>query len=512
MLKFYNGNIITLDPENPVASSMIIKDGKFLSASNSEIDDNISSDIISYDLMGKTVLPGFNDSHMHLLGLGMALNQLDLSGYRSLNEIRTAIGNYSNENTFIYGRGWNQDYIKEKRMLTREELDEIVPDKPVILLRVCGHILIANTKAMALANSYNQSGLFRENEMAKIKSILPELNKKLIEKYIVDACNELLRYGVTAVQTDDLSAVNEKYFPLVIEVFKSLSKGNKLPIRVYEQSNYGLYDNFMASIPHYVMDPPSDDFFRNGPIKILGDGSLGAHTAKLSKPYYDNPDANGILNFTQEQLDKMINLSHEHHIDVAIHAIGDEMLNMVLNSFRPLNKDNMRHSIIHCQVTSESLLKDIENQGLLLHIQPVFLDYDMHIAENRLGPERSKFSYNYKTLESLGNVVAFGTDSPVEPVNPFYGIYSAVTRKDRNNFPDGGWHPDEKISLTNAIKHYTVDSAYASYDENRKGKIKEGHYADFIVLDQNPYNIEEDMLLNVTVSKTYVHGILRYKK
>ncbi|MEA3422932.1 MAG: amidohydrolase [Bacillota bacterium] len=504
MLKFINGNIITMQTESDIVEAFVIDKDRIIAVGTNKEINEIFIDMPTVNLKGKTVLPGFNDSHMHMLGLGMNLNQLDLSDTTSIEEIKARASEYSKTHEIVYGRGWNQDHFEENRLLTKEDLDEVSKTKPVILTRICGHLLVANSAAMKLSNTYNENGIFKESEMEKVKSILPKVNKKDIQKYLEDASDELLKNGITSVQSDDLSAVNEDQHKLVFETFEDMN----LNIRVYEQSNFAAYDNYMKYIPNYRQDKEKNSFFRYGPIKILGDGSLGARTAKLTEPYHDSKDSVGILNFSQDELNNIVSLSHERKIDVAIHSIGDQMLKNALES---LNGKKARHSIVHCQVTSKPLLKELARQNPVLHIQPVFLNYDMHIAENRLGKERVKYSYNYKTLENLGLTIAFGTDSPVEPVNPFFGIYSSTTRKDRQGFPKNGWRPDESISLYNAIKHYTVDSAYASYDESRKGMIENNFLADFIILDQNPFTIAPENLLNMKVLKTFVGGVLRYE-
>lgn len=501
---FRNANIITLNSENERFESLVVENGKFIYIG--DFSEAISrfphSEVI--DCQGQTILPGFNDSHMHLLGLGMSLNQLDLSDITSIEEMQSKILHYSKDKPFIYGRGWNQDNLAEKRMPTSDDLDCLNLFVPIILVRACGHILVSNTIAMQEADIFKEDGIFRESEMDAIRSIIPEPTKEDLKKYIADASDELLKYGVTSVQTDDLSAVNESAFDLVIQTLQEMDH----VIRIYEQSNFNRYDTFMKRIPEYHQDRHSDKLFRFGPIKILGDGSLGAHTAKLIEPYSDHPDLPGILNFSKDELHDIVSLCHQYELDVAIHAIGDQMLENALDA---IGESGIRDSIVHSQITSESLLQKIKEMNVILHIQPVFLNYDMHIAESRLGENRIKFAYNYKTLSELDVPIAFGTDSPVEPVNPFFGIYSSVTRKDRKGYPSDGWYPEESLTLYQALSFYTSGSAYASYDENKKGKIVEGQLADFLLIDNDPFEIMPEDWLKIKISRTYVGGVQRYE-
>ena len=501
---FKNANIITLHSENERFDSLVVESGKFIYVGNfsEAISRYPHSEVI--DCKGQTILPGFNDSHMHLLGLGMGLNQLDLSEITSIEEMQSKILDYSKDRPFIYGRGWNQDNLAERRMPTRDDLDCLNLFIPIILVRACGHILVSNTIAMQEADIYKEDGIFREKEMDSIRSILPEPTKEDLKKYIEDASNELLKYGVTSIQTDDLSAVNESAFDLVIQTFQEMDH----VIRIYEQTNFNSFTTFMKRIPNYKQDRQSENLFRFGPIKILGDGSLGAHTAKLIEPYSDQPDLPGILNFSKEELQDIVSLCHRYDLDVAIHAIGDQMLENALDA---IGNSGKRDSIVHSQITNEPLLQKIKKTNVILHIQPVFLNYDMHIAESRLGENRIKYAYNYKTLSELDVPIAFGTDSPVEPVNPFFGIYSSVTRKDRNGYPADGWYPEESLTLYQALKFYTSGSAYASYDENNKGRIIEGQLADFLLIEHDPFKTTPKDWLKIKVSSTYVGGVKQYE-
>ncbi len=501
---FKNANIITLQPNNERCESLVVESGRFIYVGNFSEASNRYPHSEVIDCKGQTILPGFNDSHMHLLGLGMNLNQLDLSEITSITEMRSKILTYSKERPFVYGRGWNQDNLAETRMPTRDDLDSLNLPIPIVLVRACGHILVSNTIAMQQADHFKKDGIFRESEMNSIRSILPKATKEDLEKYIKDASKELLKFGVTSVQTDDLSAVSESEFDLVLQTFQEMDH----IIRIYEQSNFNSYSTFMQRVPAYRQDRESEKMFRFGPIKILGDGSLGAHTAKLIEPYSDQPHLPGILNFSKDELNDIVSLCHRYNLDVAIHAIGDQMLE---NALDVIGDSGIRDSIVHSQITNESLLKKIKKLNVILHIQPVFLNYDMHIAERRLGENRIKYAYNYKTLSNMNVPIAFGTDSPVEPVNPFYGIYSSVTRKDRKGNPADGWFPEESLTLLQALNFYTSGSAYASYDEKIKGRIVEGQLADFIIIDRDPFETIPKNWLDIEVASTYVGGIKRYE-
>jgi hypothetical protein len=504
-MKIYkNVHIYTLQSEGHIEEAAVVDQGRFVFVGNETTarEQYPSAEII--DCKDMVMLPGFNDSHMHLLGYSMTLSQLDLSQTTSIAKIQSEIITFSQSHDFIFGRGWNQDYLIDKHMPTRQDLDKTGLDKPIILIRACGHILCCNSAAMKQAGVYHEDGLFREHEMDQIKAILPRYTLESLKKHLEDAEKMLLSYGVTSVQTDDLSAVTESDHDLVLCAMQEM---NHL-IRVYEQTNYNSYGNFIRHIPDYIQDKHSSSMFRMGPIKLLGDGSLGAHTAKLQNPYSDCPEMPGLLNFTESELTHIASLCEKHGLDMAIHAIGDQMVKYALDMTRG---SKLRHSIVHCQITSPAILETIIKENILLHIQPIFLHYDMHIAEERLGPERVKYAYNYRTLTDSGIPIAFGTDCPVEPPNPFFGIYSAVTRKDRTGYPKTGWYPDEALSLDQALVHYTSGSAYGSYDEDHLGKIKEGYTADFILLEKDPFTLQPEEWLKLKVKKSFVGGELRYE-
>lgn len=504
-MKIYtNVRIYTLQSEGQIEKTAVVDQGRFIFVGNEDIARIKFPTAEIVDCTGMTMLPGFNDSHMHLLGYGMTLSQLNLSQTTSISDMQTQIIDFSNSHDIVFGRGWNQDYLEEGRMPTKQDLDETNISNPIILIRACGHILCCNSQAMKLAGIYHEDGLFREHEMDHIKAILPRYTPESIKKHLSDAEKMLLSYGITSVQSDDLSAVTESDQDMVLSAMREMHH----QIRVYEQTNYNSYENFIHHIPDYIQDKHSQEMFRMGPIKLLGDGSLGAHTAKLKMPYADCPQKPGLLNFTENELAHIASLCEKHQLDMAIHAIGDQMVEHALNMTKG---SKMRHSIVHCQITSPELLEDIIRENLLLHIQPVFLHYDMHIAEERIGPDRIRYAYNYRTLSESGIPIGFGTDCPVEPPNPFFGIYSAVTRKDRSGYPEEGWYPNEALSLYQALVHYTNGSAYGSYDEEHLGKIQSGYIADFILLEKDPFTIQPEEWLELKILKTFVGGELKYE-
>lgn len=257
-----------------------------------------------------------------------------------------------------------------------------------------------------------------------------------------------------------------------------------------------------------------NNFYRIGPIKILADGSLGARSAAMRNPYVDAPDTSGILIHEGDALKKMVGIAHNAGYSVIIHCIGDKAIELATESFYSARKDNpnesLRHGIVHCQITDEDLLNRIKELNLLVYAQPIFLDYDLHIVEDRVGKELSSTSYNFGKLVKDGVHLSMGTDSPVEKFDPIPNIYCAVTRKDKNGQMTEGFYPEQCMTVEESIRAYTYESAYCSYEENVKGRIKQGYYADLVVLSDNIFEINPDNLLNVEVEMTIVDGLISY--
>jgi len=500
-----------MDPENPHPQALLVQGDRIMDSGTQESIDKKYPGADLLDLKGKTLLPGFNDSHLHLLGVGMLLEQIDLSRVASIEALKEKLLAHEGEGEIIVGHGWNQENLKEGRMPTRADLDATGIQKPIILHRTCVHMLVANSLAMEKAGVYEATGLFKESRMKPLKDLVPPPDRRAIEGYILTAARTLLSQGVTSVQSDDLFMVDESLHPTVFEVYETLERENRLPLRVYEQSNFTHFQGYMKHIPHYHQDRLSSRRFRRGPVKVLGDGSLGGRTAKLKAPYADDPAAEGLLNFSREEIRRIFELCDRQKLDVAVHAIGDEMLQIALDALEPLENKTSRHAVIHCQITDETTLEALKRIKPVVHIQPGFLNGDLHMAPLRLGSRRITYAYNYRTLQDLGLPMAFGTDAPVEPTNPFFGIYHAVTRRDREGDPPEGWMPEEAITVYDAIKHYTVDGAYASYDEDQKGMLRPGCYADFILVDQDPFQVDPAVLKDIRVLQTYLDGRLVYE-
>lgn len=536
-LIIYNANIRTMDSSLPNATALAIKDGIILNVgSDQEILKLKTNETEVFDLKGKLLLPGFNDSHMHLLNYGVSLQLVDLQSSNSIDDLINKVKNFIKDKNipkdeWVRGMRWNHHLFEEKKIPTRNDLDKISEEHPIILSRVCGHVIVANSKAMELAGVNENTpqvkgghfdldtdgvplGVFRENAISLIYDKLPKPSVKDIKNLIKLGASQLLKFGITSVQSDDLVVFPEEY-ELVLQAYEQLINEEDLPIRVYQQSNFKSIDSYKEFLKQGYHQSFKHDFFRIGPLKLLADGSLGARTAYLFEAYSDDPSTHGIPIFTQEELDEMVLTAEFHNMDVAIHAIGDKTIGMALNSIKAAKKaskrKHSRHSIVHCQITNDELLDQFRSDDVIALVQPLFVSTDLHIVEERVGTERAKKSYNWKGLLDRNVHMAFGSDTPVETPNVLQGIYAAITRKDMDGYPENGWLPDQKISIQDAVYCYTMGSAYASYEEDKKGSITPGKFADMVILEDDIFKINPDLIKNTKVAMTIVNGKILYR-
>lgn len=536
---FYNGTIKTMNPNNPTASAIAIKDNLIYKVGSDEEILALKDEATEvFDLKEKLVVPGFNDSHLHLLHFGLLLQNLNLANTTSISQViekaKTFIEAKGLEDgQWVMGFGWNQDYFEdEKRILTRHDLDKISTTHPIFLHRTCGHIAVVNTKALEACNIDENTkqveggyfevdekgyptGVFRENAIKLVNKRTSKLSNEEIKKCILEASAYANSRGVTSCQTDDFLSLPENPFTDVIKAYEELIKEDKLTVRIYEQCLRPSKDLLMEFLEAGYRTGDGNEFFKIGPLKLLVDGSLGARTALLCEPYSDDATTSGLTVIPKDKLDELIEIAHTNDMQIAIHCIGDKAMYMVFDGYEKVLKkyprEDHRHGIVHCQITDDTLIKKYSQLNVLAYIQPIFFNSDIHIVEDKVGFDRAKSSYKWKSMLSSGVKVSLGTDCPVELLDALPNIYSAVTRQDLKGFPEGGWFPEEKLSLDESIYAYTMGSAYASFEENIKGSLEENKLADFVVLSENIYEIPEANIKDVKVSATIVDGKIAYK-
>jgi len=527
-LILYNGQIHTMDDQNTICQAVYL-DGKTIHSlgNNEEILKLKEGNTQVIDLENKVVLPGFNDSHMHLLGYGMALCQVDLNGSKSVEDMIEKTKAFIKDNdikpgSWILGRGWNQDLFDKKEIPTNKDLDKISTDHGIVLRRVCGHVAIANSKVLEDLNlsedftetpggSYDH-GIFRENAMDLIFDQMPKPDKDLMKHYIKTGVKALHQVGITSVQSDDLCVFPKDLSQMTLEAFEELAADDDLQLNVYEQALFRDLSHFEKFVSKGYQANKTVGNFKYGPLKILGDGALGGRTAWLRKGYADAPETKGISMYSQEDLNDYVAFAQKNDISVAIHCIGDAMLDSALEAIEKAMvlypNDKLRHGIVHCQITHTDQLHKMRDLNILAYVQPIFLDYDLHILEDRVGKDLASTSYAWQTMVDLGIKIPFGSDAPVETPDPLKGIHCAVKRQTLQGWPEDSYNSKENISLHQALRYYTADGAYSSYDEDHKGQIQSGFLADLVILDSSRL----DSILDVSVHTTIFQGEIVYTK
>lgn len=530
---YRNGHVVTMNKKQPYAQSVVVEGNKILKVgTNEEISGMYPHAEHVYDLGGCTLLPGFNDSYMHLTNFAQSLEMIPLGQCRTIQEIVDEGKKYLDKNLqhrgWLKGRGWNQDYFQEPVFPCKEDLDQITTEIPLYFVRACGHVLVTNTKALEqlgitketpqiegghfdVDEEGNPTGVFREAALYMVLDHVGVPSVIDIKRHILRGCKEALEAGITSIQTDDFETYADKDYKKVLQAYRELEEEGLLPLRIYQQCLLKSQKALETFLDQGYQTGQGTEFFKIGPLKLLADGSLGARTAYLQEPYKDDPLAQGIAVYSQKELEEIIDFANDHHMQIAIHCIGDGMLERAISGLEKQGdiKDR-RHGIVHCQISSKEQLKRMGQEGIMAYVQPIFLDYDHKIVESRVGSKRARESYNFKTMTQVGIKTPYSSDCPVETLNVMKGIYSAVTRQGLDGTPNGGWLPDQRVTLEEALCHYTLDGAYASFEEDIKGSIEEGKLADMVLLDCRVDTISKEELKNVQVKMTMVGGKIRY--
>ncbi|MDO5097080.1 MAG: amidohydrolase [Peptostreptococcaceae bacterium] len=491
------------------------------------------------DLKGKSVFPGFNDSHMHLLNYGYSKTMINLIGVTSIEEIqersrRFLLENSLEKDAWIFGRGWNQDFFTgEKVFPTKYDLDKISTEHPILFPRTCGHIFVVNSKALEIMGvdkntpqveggkfdvdaQGEPTGVFRENAQKLIFDKVPSPSIQQIKSMMKRAFTDLNKEGITSVGSDDFTAMPDKNYHNVIQSYQELIADGEMTVRVYEQCLLPKKELLEQFYSEGYRTGKGCDFFKIGPLKLLIDGALGARTALLKEPYSDDPTNRGIATAGQEELNELVLLAHQNNCQVAIHGIGDGGMYMVFdaieNALRISPRADHRHGIVHAQITDETLMQKFKDLQVLAYIQPIFLDYDWKMVRGRIGSKRESTSYDWKGMYDRGIHASMGSDSPVETFSVMAGIYEAVTRKDLSGNPAEGWMIDKAVTVEQALKGYTIEGAFASFEENLKGTIDIGKFADLVVLSENILEIDPNKIKDVLVDMTIVNGKIVYTR
>lgn len=528
MPSFINGNIITLDGDK-LCQAFYVENNVFKAiGTNEEILNLSKADENVVDLKGKTVVPGFNDAHMHFLNYAVQKNNVNLLNVPSIDELISVTKEYIKTRSipngqWILSRGWNHNLFSEKRLPTRYDLDKISTSHPIYFARICGHIGVCNSKALELLKITSTTenpdggiidkengiptGILRENALNLISNSLPTMSAEQIKSLLKPAFIDALKVGITSIQTEDLTHCGS--LENLLSAYRELENEQALPLRFILQLNLPNEESMSEAISLDLKSNLGSNMLKIGPVKLFEDGSLGGRTAAMKEKYCD-VDTTGVLIYNQASLDNITKLAHNAGFQITIHAIGDNAAEIILNSYEKIiaaseNKD-LRLTIVHCQFTNDELLNRFKKLNIVANVQPSFVMTDYPIVEKAVGKARADKSYVWKDILNSKIPMAFSSDAPIESFNPIEGIYAAVTRKDLKGYPEEGWHNDQNLTVIEALKAYTLGSAFMSFEEDVKGSISMGKLADFVILSEDILSIEIDKIKNIKVLETYVGG------
>ena len=515
-----NAKVYSMENEGSVFEAFSIYDGKITQCgSNEDILKDPAKEVI--DLNGKTVLPGFIDAHQHLLYYAKQTQTINLAGTKSWKEVKEILKEKAvntPKGEWLHGVGFDHQAWSECALPTRKEMDEISKEHPIMIDRYCLHVHALNSEALRIAGITRDykpmventmqvdekgepTGILWDSAIAPVLDILPDplQSHEAKKEAIAAVIKDMNKYGITGTQPTQGKIVDSEEF---IGIYQDLDREGRLTVRMYvnfdELPCFGIKTGF------------GNEKVKYGFYKMYNDGNLGSRSAAMLEPYSDKPDEIGILNYKVEEINEMCSKAYDMDIQIGIHAIGDRGLDVAVSAieevYRKNPKNDPRFRIIHAYITNEDLIQRMKKLPIILDIQPNFVATNIKWSEDRLGPERVKYAYPWRRLIDEGFILAASSDLPVEHFNPFFGVHAIVTRKNRDGFPEGGWYPEQRVTPYEAIEMYTKNAAYASYEEKIKGTISKGKLADFIVLDQDPFEIKIDELKDVKVEKTYLGG------
>ena len=521
---FKNAKIYSMDKNDNVYEAVAVDNGRIsFAGTNEEVLKKYPEAEEIIDLEGRTVIPGFNDSNVNFVSYARFNTMLDLSECKSIREVIEISREAERYNDWVIGRGWNQDYFEEKRMLNKYDLDNISSEYPVAFRRCCGEMIAVNSKALEICGITKdmqsdtidfENGLISSKSMALILAKIKSFEIDTLKSLILDTQEVFFKMGITSVQADDLRSLPDLDYRKIIDAYQKLHREKKLKIRVCEQAQFVNKEDIDDFRQYYYYQYIDDDRFKVGHIKFIIDGGIGSRTALLKEDYKDSKGFRGVTQYKQDELDELVEYANSLDYSLAIQATGDGAIEMALNAIDKI-KDTKdfkyrRNGLVHCQITDKELLERMKELNVGIYYQPVFLNYDMHVVEDRVGHDKAAASYAYKTAMDIGVNIGFGSAGPIDSINVMEGIHCAVNREDLKGWPHGGWMPQEKLTVKEAVYLYTMGSAYMSFEDGIKGSIEEDKLADFIVLDRDIFEVDTKEIKDIKVLKTIIDGDIVY--
>ncbi|AMM52413.1 amidohydrolase [Rufibacter sp. DG15C] len=521
-LLVYNANVYTVNQEFAKAQAIAVKNGKIVAVgTNDELKAKYKA-TEEIDAQGNPLYPGFIDAHAHFVGYATNQREADLVGTTSFSEVVQRLQKHRQEYpsaAWLTGRGWDQNDWQVKQFPTKDTLDKLFPDTPVIIERVDGHASLANQKALDLAGVTAKTpqvtggkieikdgkltGILVDRAADLVVSKIPALTSAEYTQVLKEAEQNLFAVGLTSVVDAGLPKAS-------VDLIDSLQKKEELKIRVY-----AMLSPTPENKAHYFKNGPyTTDRLNVRSFKVYGDGALGSRGACLLHPYADKKDETGFLLLKLQEYKDLADELYKHNFQMNTHAIGDSANRTILQIYGNLlkGKNDRRWRIEHAQVVNPADVPLFGKYSILPSVQPTHATSDMYWAGDRLGMDRLKHAYAFKALLQQNNMIPLGSDFPVEHINPLFGFHAAVARQDAKNYPKGGFQMDNALTREEALRGTTIWAAYANFEENQKGSLEVGKVADFVILEQDIMTAKPEALRDVKVLATYVNGERVYGK
>jgi len=501
---FLNANVIPIE-QSPYSGGLVVEGTRIVHmGSDEDVMEYAGGSSTSIDLQGKTLLPGFVESHMHPFSLILSRLTLNLTELDSLSDVLDAVKEASRDlepGKWLVGRGWDDNLFKDvKRFPTKEELDRQASRNPVLLIRVCGHAAVVNSKALEyfasrMDTSAISDGVLKETVLGEALHIMPRPPMERMVEHAGPVFRDMFSAGLTTMTDMNGGADN---------------------IRLYQKMRDRM--DFPFKIRMYMMPAYLDDLVHMGiqkgfggdPVKIMGlkilsDGSLGARTANLQAPYSDDAGNRGILNYPFEEVHEMVRKASENNLQVAVHAIGDAAASVSVDAFAGVRgAAKLRPRLEHCQILSREVIDKMSNVGVIASVQPVFASFDYPWVEDRIGKDRLEYAYAWRSLRDSGVRLCAGSDAPIYPYEPLLGIWSAASRKGIRK--PGVFREAQRLEVMDALRMYTIDGAYSLFEENETGSLEVGKRADMVVLSSDPTTTATDDIKKIKVELTVLDG------
>ena len=517
-LLVYNARIYTVDNGFSIAEAMAIKDGKVITTGTTASLKNRYSATTNLDAEGKFIYPGFIDAHAHFLGYGLGLQTVDLTNTKSWEEIIDKLKEYAvaHKEGWLIGRGWDQNDWIEKAFPNKEKLDELFADRPVFLTRVDGHAAIANKKALegimpgvkltggeVETKDGKLTGILVDNAQGLVRQKIPAPTRLQKQEALLNAQANCFAAGLTSI--DDCGLQYDD-----VETIEALQKDGRLKMRLYVMLS-DAKNNYNAIFKRGMI---KTDRLNVRSFKVYADGALGSRGACLLAPYADRPASYGFLLSNKAHFDEVAAIIYAHGFQMCTHAIGDSGNRVMLKIYAKYlhGKNNLRWRIEHAQVVDKNDISLFGSNSIVPSVQPTHATSDMYWAAERLGSERVETAYAYQQLLKQNGWLPLGTDFPVEDISPFKTFYAATIRKDAKGWPEAGYQINNALTKKQTLMGMTIWAAKANFEENEKGSLEKGKFADFVILDTDLMTTDPGKILQAVVVKTFLNGEMVYEK